>query len=255
MKRLPNGVDRPVVLPAPRPRRRCRPACASRRCPTTTCRRGSIGGVAQDAALHGAAGVDLDGPVLLDARRAAHARPGGHRPRPAAGRDLRPDPRRRPLGPRGPRDGAACPASPRPPGPRGCTSSSRWRRARRTRPGCSSARSWRRWWRPRIPRSPRWSAPSSKRKARHDLRRLPAEHRGQDAGLRLQRPRPAPSPACRRRSTWDEVHDGVRPEDFTIDTVIAARPRRGRPVGRPARATTAPDLLGGARKTSASVTV
>ena len=73
MKRLPNGVDRHGVLPASRARAACRRACASRRCPTTTCRRGSIGGIAEDAALHGAARVDLDGPVVLAGAIAATA--------------------------------------------------------------------------------------------------------------------------------------------------------------------------------------
>ena len=82
---------------------------------------------------------------------------------------------------------------------------------------------------------------------RHGLRGLPAEHRGQDAGLRLQRPRPAPSPACRRRSTWAEVHAGVRPEDFTLDTIIP----RVRAVGdlwAGLRGHDGADLLGGARE-------
>ena len=67
------------------------------------------------------------------------------------------------------------------------------------------------------------------------LRGLPAERARQDAGDGLQRARRASTPACRRRSTWEEVHAGVEREDFNLQSMPARRSRGGRPLGRPAQ--------------------
>ena len=68
---------------------------AQRRCAGEVDRR-----IAEDAALHGAAGVDLDGPVVLDDGRSRFGRSGRDRSRSAAGRDVRADSRRRAIGSR-----------------------------------------------------------------------------------------------------------------------------------------------------------
>ena len=70
-----------------RPVRRAHRDAAERRCAGAADRR-----IAEDAALHGAAGVDLDGSVVFDDGRSGLGRSGCDRSRSAAGRDVLADP-------------------------------------------------------------------------------------------------------------------------------------------------------------------
>ena len=90
---------RPVLLSASRAgagaARRAHRDAAQRRCAGAADRR-----IAEDAALHGAARVDLDGPVVLDDGRSGFGRSGRDRSRSAAGRDVLADSRLRASGSR-----------------------------------------------------------------------------------------------------------------------------------------------------------
>ena len=191
---------RAVVLSASRARVRAAGRAhrdtARRRRAGTACRR-----LAHHAALHGAARVDFDGSVFLDRGRAADARSGGHRSGSPARRHLRADPRRGALGARGARScgraglpedlGLRGPAHLRAATARHPVSGRHALLPDRGHDGGD-----------RAPSRGHRGAHGEQAQARHDLRGLPAEHRGQDARLRLQRPR---EPLRRR---FDAAHVG-----------------------------------------------
>ncbi len=62
---------------------------------------------------------------------------------------------------------------------------------------------------------------------RHGVRGLPAEHPGQDAGVRLQRARVSAFAGVSTPLTWKEVHGSPKPQDFTIDTIEARVKKAG----------------------------
>ena len=230
---------RPVVLSASRAG-----AGAAGRAHRDAARRRRAGAVdrrlAEDAALHGAAGVDLDGPVVLDDGRPAT--------RPIRSRSISIRSRAR-RSRRSSTSRAGCDeeldrvqgarAFRRRPAPKGCTSSSRCRRARRTKPGmlfCQIVATMVATKHPKVATVERMvQAPQG----RHGLRRLPAEHPGQDAGLRLQRARQR----VRRRVDAADVGGSARPAEAAglhDRHDRAAREEGRRPVGGACGSTRAP---------------
>ena len=195
-----------------------------------------VGGRSGDAAPHGAAGGDLPGPVVL--ARAVAVRDGlrGDRSRSDGRGAVLARARRRPLGARRARRAAASRAGSRPRARAGCTSSCRCARAPRTSRGCCSARSSPRSWSHKHPEAATVERTVEQARSQDGLHRLPAEHLGQDAGLRLQRARQ------RLRRRLDAARAGTSSDDGS--SIRAPSPSRR----CPARLAEVGDLWAGLRE-------
>ena len=213
MKRFPNGIDGPGVLPAAiaggeaaarranRDRWRRR-AGSDRRAGRAAARRR----IADDAALHDPDRGDLAGPVVLAGAVAALRGSGRDRSRSGRRGDVRAGARRRALDAGRAGRAAAFRACPRHRDRAGCTSTSRCRRRPRTNPGSCSARSSRRSSPSKHPKTATVERTVRGRPRGTVLRGLPAEHPRKDAGDGIQR-------SCqrvRRRLDAADVEGGRR---------------------------------------------
>ena len=159
--------------------------------------------LAADAALHDAARRDVAGPLVLAraVARTRRLRRARSRSRCRACRSSRCW--TSPVGSTTRSNRSASPPFRRRRDRRACTSTFRCRATRRTSRACCSVRFSRRWSRSSIPAGDRGAIGGQARS--HGLRRLSAEHRGQDARDRLQRPRE------RVRRRLDAAHVGRDP--------------------------------------------